>query len=101
MSNAVLAWTLPTTRVEGEALPEAQIDFCEIQMSADGGANFSGVVQAGPAVLTQTIEDLNPGTYFFRCIVQDMDGRRSDHVEISGSILSAPEAVPSFTVTIE
>ena len=48
MSNARIAWTWPTNRVEGEALPESQIEHCEISMSADGGANFSGVAQVPP-----------------------------------------------------
>lgn len=101
MSNARLNWKLPTTRVQGEALPEAQIAFVELQMSADGGTNFSGLIQASPSVLEHLVTDLDPGDYIFRGIVEDTEGRRSDHVEATDSILSAPSALPEFTVTIE
>ena len=51
MANARLTWVLPTNRIQGEALPEAQIAFVEIQMSADGGANYSGLAQVPPPEL--------------------------------------------------
>jgi hypothetical protein len=101
MSNARLAWVLPTDRVQGEALPEAQIDFVEISMSADGGANYSGLAQVPPPTLEHLVSDLNPGTYMFRGVVVDKDGRRSDDADVTASILSAPSALPDFTVTIE
>jgi hypothetical protein len=109
MSNARLKWLLPTVRVGGEALPVAEIAFVEILMSADGGNNFSGLTQAIPTVLEHVVNDLAPGTYAFRAIVQDTDGRRSAENNIQADVgdgglppvVSAPAAVPEFTVTIE
>jgi len=101
MANARLTWVLPTNRIQGEALPEAQIAFVEIQMSADGGANYSGLAQVPPPELEFLVADLNPGTYLFRGIVEDIDGRRSDAVDTSASILSVPSELPTFEVTIE
>lgn len=102
MSNLRLRWTLPTERVLGEALPPAQIAFVEIQMSADGGANYSGLIQAPPDTLEHLITDANPGTYLFRGTVEDIEGRRSSDFDItSDPILSAPNPLGAFTVTIE
>ncbi len=109
MSNARLTWSLPVVRVGGEALPVTEIEFVEIQMSADGGNNFSGLIQAEPALLEHVVNDLAPGTYVFRAIVQDTEGRRSTAAEavaeVDGGglppVLSAPAAVPDFTVVIE
>ena len=106
MSNARLAWTWPTNRVLGEALPLAQILHNEISMSADGGANFSGLAQVEPIAGEPTAEhlvaDLAPGTYIFRSVIVDTEDRRSDTAEVTSEpILSAPEAVADFSVTIE
>jgi hypothetical protein len=78
MARATLNWTLPTTRVDGAALAQGDIDFTDISMSADGGANFSPPIQV-PADAAQTfvVDDLVGGTYIFRAVVQDMQGRRS------------------------
>jgi len=102
MSNARLAWTWPTQRVLGEALPEAQIEHLEISMSADGGANFSGLAQVPPPDVEHLVADLAPGTYIFRAVVVDKEGRRSDIAEVTSEpILSDPNPVADFTVTIE
>jgi hypothetical protein len=109
MSNARLNWTLPTTRVGGVALDVTDIEFVEILMSADGGNNFGGVVQAPPSVLEHVVADLASGTYIFKAIVQDTEGRRSAEVTRAAEVgdgglppvVGPPTAVPSFTVTIE
>jgi len=102
MSNARLAWTWPTQRVLGEALPESQIQHLEISMSADLGQNYSGLAQVSPPDTEHVVADLAPGTYMFQAVVVDTEGRRSDIAETtSDPILSNPEAVPDFTVTIE
>jgi hypothetical protein len=101
MSNARLSWVWPTTRVEGEALPESQIQHNEISVSADGGSNFSGLAQVAPPTTEHVVADLAPGTYIFRGVVVDKDDRRSDAVDATGSVLSAPSALGDFTVTIE
>lgn len=103
MSNLRLAWTLPTERVLGEALPPAQISLVEVQMSADGGATYNGLFQeTDTSVLERLLEDVDPGTYFFRGVVEDTEGRRSIDFDIqSDTVLSAPNGLGTFTVTIE
>lgn len=105
MANARLTWTWPTQRELGEVLDQSDILHLEINMSADGGANFSGLAQVPPVAGESTVEhvvsDLNPGTYIFRAVVVDTDNRRSGVAEAGDSILSPPEALADFTVTIE
>jgi len=102
MSTARLTWTWPTSRVLGEALPEAQIEHLEISVSADGGENFSGLAQVPPPDTEHVVADLAPGTYIFRAVVVDTEARRSDTAEVTtDQILSAPEAVADLSVTIE
>ncbi len=101
MSNVRLGWTWPTSRVLGEALPEAQIKFLEISMSADGGENFSGLAQVLPPEVEHVVQDLSPGTYIFRAVVVDTEDRRSISVDDTASLLSDPNPVADFTVTIE
>jgi len=107
MSNLRLNWVLPTTRVGGKALLPEQIDFVEISMSADGGLTYSGLVQAPPSVLEHLITDADPGTYHFRGVVQDIEGRRSASHDISTTDpgvpvpVAPPSALPVFTVTVE
>ncbi len=104
MSNARLTWTWPTNRVLGEALPVAQIQHNEISMSADGGANFSGLAQVVPTGPTDEhlVADLAPGTYIFRSVVVDTEDRNSSTEEVTSEpILSDPNPVADFTVTIE
>lgn len=106
MSNARLTWTWPTNRVLGEPLPLAQIQYLEISMSADAGSNFSGLAQVEPIDGEPTAEhvvtDLAPGTYMFRGVVVDTEARTSSVEEITSEpILSDPNPVADFTVTIE
>jgi hypothetical protein len=107
MSNLRLNWVLPTTRVGGEALLPEQIKFVEIKMSADGGLTYNGLVQAPPSVLEHLITDADPGTYHFKGVVQDIDGRRSTSHDISTTnpgvpIPTAPPSeLPTFTVVVE
>jgi hypothetical protein len=107
MSNLRLNWVLPTTRVGGEALTPAQIEFIEIQMSADGGLTYNGLVQAPPSTLEHLVVDADPGTYHFKGVVQDLDGRRSTSHDISTTnpgvpIPTAPPSeLPVFTVVVE
>ena len=102
MSTATLRWTWPTNRVLGEALPLAQIQHLEISMSADAGDNFSGLAQVPPPATDLLVNDLAPGTYIFRAVVVDTEGRNSSVEEItSETILSAPNPIADFSVKIE
>ena len=110
MSNLRLAWTLPTTRMDGAALAPDEIEFVEINMSADGGSNYSGLVQAPPETLEHVVSDVDPGTYSFTGVVQDLGGLRSPPVLITAEAGGnppvpgdpvPPSALPEFSVVVE
>jgi hypothetical protein len=87
----------------------SDIDFVEIKMSADGGDTFNGLVQAPPDTLEHLVTDVDPGTYSFIGVVQDIDGLRSDPVTITtdaGEIPpvpgdAPPMPLPTFMVVVE
>lgn len=102
MARATLNWTLPTERVDGTALDPSEIDRTDIMMSADGGANFSSPAPVLPTEpQTFVVDNLTVGSYVFRAIVIDTDGRASDMAEVTGSVLAAPAAITDLSVTIE
>lgn len=102
MARATLNWTLPTTRANGDPLMLVEIVETEISMSADGGTNFSPPISVpSDAVQTFVVDDLAVGTYIFRAVVIDTDGRRSAEAEAGASVLDAPSAIADLSVTIE
>ena len=102
MARATLNWDLPTERENGAALPPENISHTEISMSADAGDNFSPPANVASDVTQEFIvDDLAPGDYLFRAVVVDAGLRRSDSVEIVGSVLTPPLGVQNFEVTIE
>jgi len=104
MTDVLINFTLPTERDLGEPFTREEIAFVEIRMSADGGENFSGLVQIPQnpePKLDHLVEGLDPGTYIFHGIIEDTDGRRSDHKEAIAGLLSKPAQLPTFTVTIQ
>jgi len=102
MARATLNWDLPTERENGAALTPADISHTEISMSADAGDNFSPSANVASDVTQEfVVDDLAPGDYIFRAVVVDAGLRRSDSVEIPGSVLTPPLGVQNFAVTIE
>lgn len=59
MKNILISWALPTTRQQGGPLPVEEIRGVVIELSADGGANFSAVGAEFPASVTEVpVNDL-------------------------------------------
>jgi hypothetical protein len=80
----------------------SEIAHTAVSMSADGGVSFSPEVPVLPTdPQTFVVDSLVPGSYIFRFVVEDVDGRRSANVEEPGVVLSAPGVVTDVTVTIE
>lgn len=104
MSDARIAWVLPTTRESGLPLAESEIQFVELSMSADAGANYVVVGAFAPPLLETLVSDLDVGTYRFKAVCVDSNDRRSaDSAEVPGVVLdtSPPSAIAELTVTIE
>lgn len=77
MANVRVLWALPTTRESGKPLNPADIRHVRVEVSADGGANYAPVGDFPPTVLDTTVTDLDFGTWTFRGLVVDTQGRVS------------------------
>lgn len=98
MANVRVKWTLPTTRQSGLPLQVSDIAAVEIAQSADGGASFGVIDVLPPTTLETVVQDLEPGEWFFRGVVVDKAGRRSDPK--SGSVVVPDETPPGQLLTL-
>lgn len=88
--------------MNGAPLDVSELDYTDISMSADGGANWAPPIQVpADAVQTFVVDDLTPGSYLFRATVQDKAGRRSADADVAGEVLAEPSAIADLSVTIE
>lgn len=95
-----IAWTLPTKRSDGSALPANEVKESEVALSSDVGVTWSvlGTVANGA---TQTFnKDLAPGKYKVRVTVFDTLGQAGVPSISDAVVLPAPPAAPTVTVTV-
>lgn len=102
MANVKLKWSLPTTRQSGKPLAPADIQSVELAQSADGGNSFGVIDVLPPSVLETTVNELEPGEWFFRGVVVDSAGRRSNAVVKSIVIpdTTPPGELPTLTLEL-
>lgn len=103
MRNVRISWDLPTTREQGGPLDVSEINYVEVELSADGGANFSPVDQVSPPATDIQINDLPFGdTYVVRLRVLDQSLRASADVDTPFAVSddSAPGVVQNVQVTL-
>lgn len=101
MAQITLSWVLPTTRANGQALTPDELAGVEIRMSADGGATFGAPAVVPPSVTQEfVVGSLVAGSYLFRFVVEDLQGRRSDSYDAVGDVLAAPSALADVTVVV-
>jgi hypothetical protein len=101
--NVTLVWALPTTRESGKPLAVSDIAHVAIEVSADGGGNWSPVGTFGPERLSTSLTDLDFGIWSFRGTVVDTKGRTSNPLLATlvvedttpPSVLLSLEAVPA------
>ena len=98
MQNVTVSWVLPTTRESGKALNPADIHRVVLEMSADGGANYVGVDEFPPTVLSTVVVELEPGEWFFRGTVRDTKGRKS--ASITRSLVIEDTSPPSALIDL-
>lgn len=99
--NVTITWDLPTARVEGGPLPVDEIARVQVEMSADGGANFVPLVDVTPAEPQQAyIPDLEVGSYEFRKIVFTTDGQQSDAVVTEVTVVDDSRPMPVTNVQV-
>ena len=100
MGTATVNYSLPTERDNDVPLALEEIMGSYVSMSADN-INFGpeAFVPASDGLQEFVIGNLTAGTYTFRVVIEDTDGRRSDAAEVRDGILAAPKATSDLTVT--
>ena len=77
-----LAWTAPTTRVDGELLSLSEVEGYRVYYGTDKD-NMVAIVDLNDSSTTSyTISGLGPGTYYFAVTAYDYDGLESSYSEI-------------------
>lgn len=87
MSNIKLSWVDPTTLAGGAVIPAGHFSHVDVQMSADGGANFTSLARVAPGEQTYTVTDLPPGKYDFNVYAVDALDRPSVVASVSATIV--------------
>lgn len=77
MANVKVLWALPTTRESGKPLAPSDIKHVRIEVSANGGQTYALIGDFPPSVLEADVQDLDFGTWTFRGLVVDKEGRVS------------------------
>lgn len=101
MSTTRVTFDWPATRKLGGALDIAEIAKANIELDAGAGfGSFAPVVPTGPTDFTE-FQDLNPGDYVIRIVVEDTQGRLGDPVDFpfTEADQSAPGQVTNITVS--
>jgi hypothetical protein len=93
MQNVKVVWVLPTTRESGRPLAVEDISHVRIELSADGGQSYARIDDFTPDVLETTVEALDVGTWTFRGLVADKQGR------VSAPVIASVEIVPPGDTT--
>lgn len=101
MKSVQISWTLPTTRQQGGVLDLADIAGVDIEMSADGGQNFSPVGSFTPDVLNTVVADLPfADTYVARGRCVDNAGQAGDWTIFPFTVVdTSPPGALGLTVT--
>ncbi|MFO7528103.1 MAG: fibronectin type III domain-containing protein [Marinobacter sp.] len=89
-SKALLSWTAPSTRVNGDGISMGELDSYIIRYGQDADNLTEQVVisdAAEDATMSYTVGGLSQGTWYFSIQVQDTSG-----------LLSPPSAIVSKTI---
>lgn len=104
MRDVIIRWVLPATRESGLPLDPADIQHTLVELSADGGANFTLVDSVlGSALAQETlVQDLDNGNWIARLTVVDTAGREGAAVDTPFvSDVSAPGTVTNVEVILQ
>lgn len=78
LKNVVVTWVDPPNRVDGSALPAAQIASFNLYARANSATDYLplGISAVGSAT-SAVVPNLSPGTYNFAVSAVDTDGQES------------------------
>ena len=99
MKNIELSWTLPTTRASGNPIDPATIAGVELAFSTDGGLQYTVDKLYPPSELKALFTDVADGDWYFRGVVIDTSGRRSEEYIIVVAVVPTDDSPPGKLVT--
>lgn len=85
--SALLTWTAPTTRANGERLSSSEIAGYEIYMATDRNGPFDSVITTEGNTTRAQINDLTAGTYYFGITTLDNHGLESEMSEVFSLVI--------------
>lgn len=83
--SAVLSWSAPLTRVNGESIPMGELDRYVIRYGQDAGELSEEVVvinAQAEAEMSYEVSGLDAGTWYFTIQVQDTNGLISEPSDV-------------------
>lgn len=90
--TAVLSWSAPLTRVNGESIPMGELDRYVIRYGQDADDLSEEVVvtnAASEAEMSHEISGLGNGTWYFTIQVQDVNGLISEPSDVVSKAVSS------------
>ncbi|WP_341581613.1 fibronectin type III domain-containing protein [Marinobacter metalliresistant] len=91
-SSAVLSWSAPLTRVNGESIPMGELDKYVIRYGQDTDNLSKEVIvtnAAAEAEMSYEVSGLENGTWYFTIQVQDVNGLISEPSEVVSKAFSS------------
>lgn len=85
--SALLTWTPPTTRANGERLGSTEIAGYEIYMGTATTGPFNSVTTTESNETQAIVKDLTPGTYYFAITTLDTNGLESEMSQVFSLVI--------------
>lgn len=100
-ADIILTGDVPTQREDGSPLPVSEISGYQIIYGdTPDGLNQTYTITT-PDKVEATIEDFDPGTYYFAVATVDSDGIRGNFSEVISAVVPAlPNAPSNINVTV-
>jgi hypothetical protein len=92
--NVLLGWSAPTACADGALLSECPTLGFEIEQAASAGGPWSPIRTVSPTSTSYLVENLAPGTYFWRLYTITLEDLRSAPSEVASRTVTAPEPPP-------
>lgn len=85
--SALLTWSAPTTRANGQALNSSEIAGYEVYMATDRNGPFDSVITTEGNTTRAQINGLTPGTYYFGITTLDNHGLESEMSDVFSLVI--------------
>lgn len=96
--SALLQWSPPTERENGQPITVDELGGYEIQVTLDGDTEHKTIVVPDGRATSYRISELPPGTHTFRIAVFDVSGLYSEFVPITHAQAGPPSAPAGVSV---